>query len=578
MIQVDLHPTDEHVLVLSFKPIPYYLNRVKQILGAKYISAEKTWHIPKSCVEDVEEMFKGEIIWKTPKHVVKNEPAPPLPDYYKEIPKHKIPTTLPLYSFQEFGANFMVWNAINVGFSILADKMGSGKTPTSLGATELMRDLGYIKNKVLVICKKTLKTQWLKEGVLKFTNKTGIVIDGTKAQRKKQWKEAKTKDYIIINYEMLLNDYNEISQYDYDLIIVDEAHKVKSHTTKMNIALSQLAKEKQSYGFILTGTPIMNRPQELYGLFRIFAPDYLGKWTDFVKNYLVVTFNGRYQEQVGIKNIDELQEKTQRYMLRRTEKELGIELPSLTTHNKIIEPTVHQEKLHKIVYEYMAQEREKLSHTKTPQERLQIENKIQGYMQMLLAISDSLELLKMSDSSMAKKLLSHLTETKNTFYTPKIEQLLSDVEDIVESDEKVVIFTSFRRMAEFTKQKLEENGHKVLIIHGQISQEQRDMAKEKFWNDPNYSVLIGTDSMAEGLNLQCAKYLINLDLPWNPAIYGQRVGRIQRIGGHNQIFVYNYLSKDLFDETMWKIIKEKQAIIETFMNYTEEETKALRNI
>lgn len=78
------------------------------------------------------------------------------------------------------------------------------------------------------------------------------------------------------------------------------------------------------------------------------------------------------------------------------------------------------------------------------------------------------------------------------------------------------------------------------------------------------------------VNLQNAKYLINVDLPWNPAILGQRIGRIQRINGHNQVFVYNYLSKGLFDETIFKAIQNKQTVIDAFMKYSEAETKLLR--
>lgn len=501
MIQVKIHPHDESILTVQFKPIPFYLERIRQVADAKFEPDEKCWHIPRFTLPDLEGLTDGEIIYNTPRHEILNEQEPPAPEYYKDIPEHEIPTTLSLYSFQKFGSNFLAHNALEVGFGLLCDKMGSGKTCQSLGAAELLRNEGHIKNKILVVCKKALKTQWKTEGVEKFTNKSAIVIDGTPAQRKKQYKEAQSKDYVVINYETLRNksDSAILNKMQFDLIIIDEAHKAKNVETKTNQALSKFAQDQGAMGFILTGTPIMNRPEELYGLFSIFNPDYLGSWSEFQKKYLVYAFNGKFQERVGIKKKPELETLTQPYMLRRGEKELGIELPKLVQREKLIEPTKAQKLLHETCSGYLEEAREKMAQSQTPEEQKKFTNQMQGFMQMLIAVADSTELLKLSDSGMAKKLLELAQKEKDWEVTPKLDMLLSDIEDIVEADEKVVIFTSFKRMAEYIGGEIEKKAkQKVLYIHGQINQQTRDNAKDLFWNSDDHKILIGTDAMAEG--------------------------------------------------------------------------------
>ena len=582
MIQVSLHPEEEHLLKVSFKPIPLYYQRIRQIAGATFDGDNKCWYIPKVMLDDLEDVYQGEIVWVTPRHEIRGEAPPPPPTYLLEIQKNviKAPLKLPLFSFQDFGANFLVYNIKQNGFAFLCDTVGSGKTPTSLGAAEILRQQGDLQGKTLIVCKKTLKGQWLEDGIQKFTDRSGIVIDGTPAERRKQMHAAKDKDYIIVNYEQLRNDMKILEMYHFDLIIVDEAHKVKGFGNKTNTSLSEVIKHNQAKSMFLTGTPIMNRAEELYGLFYAATGEqFLGTWKEFREKYIVGGFNPRFRnfEVFGYKNLDELRDKTQPYMLRRTEKELGIELPEVNSIPKKIPATPSQVMLHEAVMEEMRATRNELEVVEEPKKREQLENRLQGFIQYLISISDTPRLLQISEAGMAKKLLDKFSD-EIEFSCPKLEQLLLDVEEIIDAGHKVVIFSSFKRMAKLAAETLEAAGYPVLLIHGEVSGEHRDDAKRKFWNSDEHNILIGTDAMAEGLNLQCAKYLINIDLPWNPAILEQRIGRIRRINGHSNVFVRNYITEGLFDEQMVQAIEQKQKVIDFFMKYSASETEFLKSI
>lgn len=125
MIFVDLSE-DEELLEVNFKPVKYHLNRIKEIMGAEFDKNRKLWTIPVECFDELEDTFKGEIIWVTAKHEITGEPAPPPPKFWSKIPTDAVPgLKIPLYPFQVFGAQFLAYSAENNdGVGFLGDQMG----------------------------------------------------------------------------------------------------------------------------------------------------------------------------------------------------------------------------------------------------------------------------------------------------------------------------------------------------------------------------------------------------------------------------------------------------------------------
>lgn len=588
MLFVSLDKENE-LLEVKFKPVQYHLNRIKTILGAKFEPDNKLWTVPLECFDELIDTFEGEIIWVTPKHVITGEPAPPPPKFWAKIPTNAIQNLkLPLYPFQVFGAQFLAYSAEhNDGVGFLGDQMGIGKTPQSIGGAEIMRAKGLV-DKVLVVCLSPLKQQWADDGIEKFTDAKPLVIKGTPAQRKQLYAQIPDADYVIMNYEMVLQDNDLLlemqknGQFPFDLVIFDEAHKMKNRLAKTNIAASKL---KIKYKFFLSGTPLMNKPEEIYGLFQVANPAVFGKFMQFKKRYLNYQFNGSFPDLVGYKNLDEIREKFGQYFLRRTNKEVEIDLPDMTEKNEYVEMTPFQKKLDQELQEaherannrVLAARKQGLS----KEEMAKIEGAARSSFGMRIALADAPELFTMSASeSVRDKYGEYVENTKGGMASPKLERLLDIVEELVDNGEKVVIFTQFKRMARILYREIRKRANtKVVAYYGGLDEEERDKRLKAFKTRNDCQVFVSTESGSTGLNLQVAKYLINYDLPWTPAIWEQRKGRIRRIGSvHNKVKIINLLLRGSIDETMYATLEKKQDIFNALIENDSRQSKRLTKL
>lgn len=592
MIFVDGHSPG--FFSVQFKPVQENLKRIRQIPGARF-DGEKAWVCPIAFLEEFEKLFKGEFIYLTPRHDLTGDPPPPPPKMYEKIPRHPIQgLKYQLYDYQIFGANFLACIAERTGHAFLTDRVGSGKTIQAIAADHILREQGKINN-VLVFCKASLKYQWLRDGVHKFTHDDGIVIDGDKRKRKQLYQDALDPRYryVILNYELLLHDFDEIQwlvvEKDIKLIIADEAHRVTNPKGKTNNALAKLVQSNDKkkykgvdYIFYLTATPLSSRIEQLYGLFSIRRPDYFSKYSDFSKQYLKWAYNGRRAEIIGYKNLDELREKTWKYMLRRTDKEIDMELPELVEVFRDLPFTSLQRKLDQIAL----QEIERLSgrlqglyQKHAPREQIeQVEGTLKSMMYVRKAIADHPQLLLRSKSSMIQKTFMPIVQNhKEANRSPKMEELKDLVEEmVVEGGEKLIIFSELETMVQVIKEEMEAMGIRCVIYTGKIDSAKKDAAVKEFQHNPDCKIFIATDAAAEGLNLQFCPYLVNYDLPWNPDIYQQRYGRIQRGGSqYESVKVVNLRVMDGIDKTVWEAIQNKQNLFNFLVENTDQQSQAI---
>jgi SNF2 family DNA or RNA helicase len=206
-----------------------------------------------------------------------------------------------------------------------------------LAVNERLREEGEVK-KTLVICPNYLKWKWADE-LSRYTDSSYVVLDGSRNKRTSQT-DSFVEDYLIVNYELLLQDYVQLMHIGFDVIIADEVTRIKNYQSKTKKVLKKLRPE---YRWGLTGTPVANRPDELYSIVDWIDEHFFEKWFYFDKRYIVRNYFGGVDRYVNLK---ELAERTSKVMISMTQEEVGSELPEVITETIPLEFTKKQAKLY----------------------------------------------------------------------------------------------------------------------------------------------------------------------------------------------------------------------------------------
>ena len=576
--------------LLLIKAHYYYSQRIRNIPTAMWNPDGKFWTINKGYAGVLENEFHGEIYYKTPEWVIFGTPKPDysnlykIPDYIK-APQLKQPYKL--YDYQEFGARFAIDRINKHGFCIIADSCGLGKTPTAISV--IMNRISIGDKKILIVCKKSIKNQW-KEEIEKFTDiglTYNIQITGdTAKKRKKSYDEImlSNKGILITNYQTFLNDFSYIGNLNFDFVTIDESHCVSGHDTKTNVTMHYALHDKPC--LFLTGTPVMNKPEQVYGIINIVNSNYFGPWKSFKKEFIVEQSQGNYTATIGAKNLPKLRSMIQDIMIRRTEYEVSVSLPKTieiqtdclldSTQRKLIEEINTKRETLMTEFETLM-----LQYNKNPNQALyeklqQIDAQIKGLIAATQATADDPRMFFMSTSNYLKK--NFLQFVPNNYkQSSKIEKLVDIVDNIVDSGHKVIIFTKFRTSALLIQEQLQKDLKINAVLYtGKENDNVRQQNLNNFKYDDDYPVLIATEAGAEGINLQCAKYLINFNLPDTAAIYTQRIGRVRRVSStFNNVIIYNLLTEGSKDVERWENIERNKNLEGALINIDEEQQKCL---
>lgn len=551
--------TQLHNGKLSIKCHYFYRQRIREIPTSSFDPDTKEWTIESFMLGMLESKFKGELVYKTPRWVILNESAPDMSAMYEIHDKSiKCPSLkIKPYDYQDFGIRFMIDKLNKYGFVILADIMGAGKTLQSIGAMKwYMENKGV--NKTLVICKKSIKSQW-KDEVKKFTdlcdNDNAFFLDytsSTAGQRNKIYNafRAASKGILITNHHSFLNDVNMLKQLNVDFVIVDECHSVKARNGKINNNIGNVIRGKPI--IFLTGTPILSRPEDIFGIVQMADPSYFGSYKEFKNMFLVEDRNNKFGPQiVGAKNLDILRDKVQDIVLRRTEYEISVQLPSVvlqtkkcdmdkTQENILIAIKEKQEALTDAIERLTAQ-----SKGVDTDKILSLRASVKSLIAARQAASSDPRMFLMSRSKYMVKAYGSMVPNSYKM-SPKTEAMLETIEDIISNGDKVILFTKFSTCAQLAAQDINSTlKQQALLYTGLQSEKQREDALYLFKNTSTFNILIGTEALSEGVNLQVAKYVINIDQPDTFAIKGQRIGRVKRIGSaFNNVIVYDLITKD----------------------------------
>lgn len=532
---------------ISFAYDPKLVLFVKTLDGRKYNAGTKSWFIPLagSSVSVEQLARKGfrielgllEAMEADVKLAQEAVALAILPDAEFESP-------LPLFPYQKVGASFLY----QIGSGLMGDEMGLGKTIMALAVCEKAE-----AKKVLIFCPASIKWQWAQE-IEKFLYPDGapegeiVVVEGNKRTRgllledkivirreswkgkANGWRKNAGARFFIVNYELLLRNFESINCREWDIIIADEATKISNATAKTSKAIKRLRAKRR---IAMTGTPVSNRANDVWNIIDFVQPGALGNYFSFLQKYCL---KNQWGGVFGYRNLDELQVKIKRYMIRRMKVDVLPELPEkiisdlpfeLTDPEKELYKKIKKEILFEIEAEHIA--------------------KIENPMTIQYTLVKMLRLRQLADST---ELLGHQSvSSKMVLLKEKLEEVFAN-----NGGRKVIVFTQFAKMADILERELAE--YKPLKISGSIKEEYRDVVA-KFNEDESRKILVMTSAGQFGLNIQRASVIFHYDQEWSLAKMQQRDGRAHRIGQKDSVLVYNLLAKGTVDYYVKKVIHAK---------------------
>lgn len=433
-----------------------------------------------------------------------------------------------LYPYQKDGVLF----AAKAGRCLIADEMGLGKTLQAIAAAELMAR-GYGIEKVLIVCPSSLKYQW-KQEIEKFTNRTTQVIQGLWHSRQNQYEVLAF--FKIINYDVIHRDLTAIGKWSPDLVILDEAQRIKNWKTRLAKSVKQLS---SPYAIVLTGTPLENRLEELHSIVEFIDRNHLGPLFRFLDAHQMMDSSGKV---TGYKDLHRLGETLESILIRRSKKEVLTQLPERMDKNYFVKLEPEQRQIHEENREIAARFIHKWQKyhflSDEDQQRLMMA------LQNMRMVCDNTYLLD-----------------QQTIKGKKIDELEILLREIFENPKnKAVIFSQWIRMGELVSTMFKVNNWKYVYLHGGVPSNKRGDLIKTFKDDSECRIFLSTDAGGTGLNLQQASVVINVDLPWNPAVLEQRIGRVHRLGQERAVQVINFVAEDSIEQGMLSLYRFKKSM------------------
>jgi hypothetical protein len=421
--------------------------------------------------------------------------------------------------------------------ALLADDMGLGKTIQAIAAAELLRKLRGVA-RVLIVCPASLKGEW-EEQIARFSGAATKLVNGSRAARLFQYdgdKNGQPAFFTVVNYEQVVADAPDINaRLKPDIVILDEAQRIKNWQTKTARAVKSLA---APYAFVLTGTPLENRIDEVYSIVQYLDPELLGPLFRFNRDFYQLDERGR---PVDYKNLADLKRRLAPVMLRRRKRDVETELPGRTVTTFLV-PMLDEQRARYEDY--------------------------RGQAARLVQIAQRRPLTK-QELDRLQMLLACMRMVCDTPYildptcriSPKLEELERVLAELVaEPDRKIILFSEWERMLHLVRELAVEMGLEFAWHTGSVPQERRRAEIGRFKRDPGCRLFLSTDSGAVGLNLQAASAIINLDLPWNPARLEQRIARAWRKNQLRTVDVINLVTEDSIEHSMLHLLAQKQAL------------------
>jgi superfamily II DNA or RNA helicase len=444
-----------------------------------------------------------------------------------------------LYDYQRDGALF----AARAGRCLLGDEMGLGKTIQALATAEILARLFGVE-RVLVVCPTSLKHQWQRE-IERCSSRPVRVVSGLRARRELDY--AADSFFKVTNYDTVYRDLDLIQRWAPEFVVLDEAQRIKNWATRTARSVKKIA---SPYALVLTGTPLENRLEELISIVQFVDRFRLGPTFRLLHEHQVRDPVGKV---VGYRELDKLGRTLEPILVRRHKDEVLDQLPERIDSNVFVPMCDLQRKHHAENHEIVARIVQKWRRyrflSEADQRRLMI----------------ALQRMRMAcDSSY---LVDHRTPDGK-----KAEEAATLLDELFEQrGTKAVVFSQWLRMHELLVRRFEGRRWGHVLFHGGVPSGKRKDLIDRFREDPDCRVFLSTDAGGVGLNLQHATVVLNMDLPWNPAVLEQRVGRVHRLGQRQPVRVVNFVAQGTIEEGMLAVLKFKKSLFAGVLDGGEKE-------
>lgn len=506
--------------------------------SCKRIDTDK-WIIPKDIVDKLTDKFQINYItmpWENVGQGLKYTPY----DYQKE--------------YVHFGSN-------NDNALFLAGT-GAGKTFIAITLYNELKLAGKVNKPGIIVVPASLKYQWTKE-VSKFSDLVAHSIDTPSKMKKKFDAQFEDCDLLICNYETLKNKQvsEKLLDMELEFMLIDEVQALGNYKSARSKAVYQFNDLQYKYG--MTATPITRDPSNLFGIFNFINPSVFKSHGKFATNYLIYRSYGQVS---GVKNIEHLKAQIAPYVFMKSEEEIASQLPELivtpiyctmsTKTRKINDAIMKDLKAAKDAVETIEKKITNPKLLEINPDYLKFKAQVLAYQTFAQELADDPRLIGMSESNMTS---SYKVDDLDS---PKLDVLLDLIEEIIDADETVCIFTKYERMQRILMQEISKHFKDIDVayLNGSMSSEERyEQAYTKFQGDNNCKVLIMTEAGQAGVSLSKCKNLIEYDLADSYAGMTQRHGRVKRADSVSKVSnVYQIILEESYDEIALKIINKKQ--------------------
>ncbi len=424
------------------------------------------------------------------------------------------------------------------GQAILADEVGLGKTiEAGLVLKEYL--LRGLAKKVLILTPASLLWQWYHELYEKFDIAAGI--------QRTQW-DWEYSEVLIASLDTAKREPHAsiITSIPYDLIIIDEAHKLKNSATVGYRFVNGLQKK---YCLMLTATPIQNNLKELYNLIGLIKPGQLGSYRSFKSKFV--------QDKRTPKNPQELKELLDQVMIRNRRDEGTVQFTKRIVHPIIVSLTPKEQEIYQRVTDFVKNS-SRLEGVTNILPLITLQREVcSSFLATALTLEKMMANMDPDRLAEPAALLKDLAEVKQNSKCDALEKTIAQLEG------KIIIFTEYKASQQYIRYRLEKAGYSTLAFDGSLSRGKKQWIRHMFQKEAQ--ILVSTESGGEGLNFQFCSQIINFDLPWNPMRLEQRIGRVHRLGQTEDVHIFNLITKDTIEEHIVYLLHQKINMFETII-------------
>ncbi len=510
------------VILVRFPYSPALTERIKTIPGRRWDKAHKAWLLPPTpdVIRRLRRLFPdfnyrlGDLEARCAASITASHAA----DADIEIP---LPPGLELLPYQKAGVAYI---EVKGGRAILGDEMGLGKSVQSLAWLNLRSEL----RPALVVCPALLKLNWQREA-------EKWLLPAPRVQVIQGGKDAlnSSADMVIANYDLLTKLLPVFQGMRFRAVIMDESHYIKSQDSgRTKAALTIL--EKICHCLFLTGTPLLNRPEEGWTLFHAAAPEAFSRKWDYLMRYCNAhqDYWGRWDFS-GASNLEELQEKLRATcMIRRLKKDV---LPELPPKRSVLVPLAVSKKLQRagaVAWEKVLE----------------------------AAGGDAAKVIGVLRQQNNRALSDEVSELRLAAAREKLPQAVEFIKGILDSGEKVVVFAHHRGITGALHEAFRDAG--AVVVRGGTPNVERQVAVDGFQTDPACRVFIGSlMAAATGITLTAASNVVFVEMDWTPGVMEQAGDRLHRIGQENAVTAWWLAADMVIEQRMVAMLAEKMEVI-----------------